>query len=84
MEFKRNLSYEYWADVFNINDDLNVMFINFLNCYIRTFNNSFLYKKSVSVHTSQPWLTTGIKVSCARKRELYLLSRNIDDLELTR
>jgi hypothetical protein len=74
MEFKKNLSYEYWA-VFNINDDLNVMFNNFLNSYIRIFNNSFPYKKSVSIHTSQPWLTTG---------ELYLLSRNTDDLQLTR
>jgi hypothetical protein len=84
MEFKKNLSYEYWADVFNINDDLNAMFNNFLNSYIRIFNNRFPYKKFISIHTSQPWLTIGIKVSCARKRELYLLSRNIDDLELTR
>jgi hypothetical protein len=80
-EFKNNLSTEYWADIFNIDDDINTMFNNFLNTYLRIFNNSFPCKKFILSHTNQPWLTTGIKVSCFRKRELYLLSRN---LELTR
>jgi hypothetical protein len=84
MEFKNNLSYECWSDVFNINDDLNVMFNNFLNTFLRIFNNSFPYNKFKLTHTKQPWLTTGIKVSCVLKREIYLLSRNLDDSELTR
>ena len=37
-EFKNNLSYEYWADVFNINEDVNIMFNNFLNTLLRIFN----------------------------------------------
>jgi hypothetical protein len=69
MEFKMNLSFEYWADVFNMNDDLNAIF----NTYLRIFNNSFPYKMFVSTHTRQPCLTTGIKVSCTRKRELTCL-----------
>ena len=27
----------------------------------------------------KPWLTTGIKVSCANKRKLYLIYRNSND-----
>jgi hypothetical protein len=84
MEFKMNLRCEYWADVFNLNDDLNSIFSNFLNTYLRIFNNNFPYKTFVSTHTRQPWLKPGIKVSSTCKRELYWLSRNIDDLELTR
>jgi hypothetical protein len=80
IKFKNNLGYECWAHVFNI----NVMFNNFLNTFLRIFNNSFPYNKFILTHTKQPWLTIGIKVSCIHKRELYLLSRNLNDSELTR
>jgi hypothetical protein len=69
IEFKNNLSTEYWADIFNINDDINTMFNNFINTYLRIFNNSFPCKKFILSHRNQPWLTTGIKVSRFRKRE---------------
>jgi hypothetical protein len=76
-EFKLNLNCEIWADV-------NLMFNNFLNNYLIIFNHSFPYKKYSSKQKSKTWLTTGIKISCARKRELYVLSRNTHNPELVR
>jgi hypothetical protein len=84
MEFGMSLSYESWADVFNISDDVNLLFNNFLNTYIRIFNHSFPYKTYYTNQTNQPWLTTGIKVSCAHKRELYMLSRETQNPEQIR
>jgi hypothetical protein len=43
-EFGMGLSYESWTNVFNISDDVNLMFNNFLNTYPRIFNYSFPYK----------------------------------------
>jgi hypothetical protein len=71
MDFKMNLSSESWVDVFNIHDD--IMFNNFLNTYLTIFNHTLPHEKFLSNYTSQPWITA-IKVSCARKRELFLLS----------
>jgi hypothetical protein len=84
MEFNTNFSYESWADVFNINDDVNLMFNTFLNIYLRLFNHSFPYKKYFPNKKNQTWITTGIKVSCARKRELYKFSRESGNPELIR
>jgi hypothetical protein len=44
MELGMSLSHESWADGFNISDDVNLMFNNFLNTYTRIFNHSFPYK----------------------------------------
>jgi hypothetical protein len=81
-EFKMNLSYESWTDIFNISDDVNLMFNSFINTYIRIFNQSFPYKKYTSKLTNQKWITNGIKVSCVHKRKLYMLSRNTDNPEI--
>jgi hypothetical protein len=45
MEFKMNLSYESWDNVFDIDDDVSLTFNNFLNLYLRISNLSFPYKK---------------------------------------
>jgi hypothetical protein len=83
MEFDIRHSHESWDDVFNIRDDVNLMFSNFLNTYIRVFNHSFPYKMYFpNQKKKQPWITTGIKVSCAHKRELYRLSRQTQNLEI--
>ena len=44
-EFKMNLSYENWENVFNSTseNDVNVIFNNFLNMYLRIFYCNFLY-----------------------------------------
>jgi hypothetical protein len=36
-EFKLKLNCEMWADVFTIEDDVNLMFNNFLNAYLIIF-----------------------------------------------
>jgi hypothetical protein len=82
MEFKTNLSYESWADVFNINANVKLMFSNFLNIYLRLVNHSIPYKKYFPNQKKQIWITTGIKVSCAHKRELYNLSRESGNPDL--
>jgi hypothetical protein len=43
-EFKLQLSYELWEDVFT-NNDVNISFNNFLNIYLRLFHTSFPIKK---------------------------------------
>jgi hypothetical protein len=38
------LSWEQWEDIFGIND-VNIIFNNFLNTYLRCYYSSFIYKK---------------------------------------
>jgi hypothetical protein len=48
MEFGMRLSHEPLDDVFNIRDDVNLMFNNFLNTYIRVFNHNSKNKIKMS------------------------------------
>jgi len=55
------------------------MFKHFQNILIRDFDNSFPLITTVNrcdSNKSNKWITNGIKMSCKRKRELYLLRRN--------
>jgi hypothetical protein len=72
------LSYENWDDVF-LEQDVNIIFNNFLNTYLRIFYASFPTIKSQNSYKPKPWLTTGIRISCANKRKLYLTYRNSND-----
>jgi hypothetical protein len=72
--FTSLLSYENWEDVF-LEKDVNILFNNFLNTYLRIFYASFPNIKTKNVHTPKPWLTTGIRISCTNKRKLYLTYR---------
>jgi hypothetical protein len=60
------------------------MFNNFLNIHLVIFNHSFPYKKHFTKQKNKTWLTTGIKISCAHKRELYVLSRTTGNPELVK
>ena len=80
-QFAVNLSYENWDNVF-IEEDINTVFINFLNTYIRIFNASFPLQKTYNTHFNKPWITPGIKTSYQHKRTLYLISRSSDNLKL--
>jgi hypothetical protein len=84
MEFKLNLSYENWEHVFNpeCDNDVNVIFNNFLNTYLRIFYSSFPSHKSLVKHTSNGWLTKGILISCRHKKDLYLLSKMSNNIFL--
>jgi len=58
------------------------MFNNFLNNYLRYYHSSFIKKeRKPQVRTNQ-WLTKGIRISCNRKKELFLLCRLINNCSL--
>ena len=73
-QFEINLSYGNWDNVF-MKEDINTVFNNFLNTYLRIFNYSFPLKKIYGTHNNKHWITMGIKTSCQHKGELYLISR---------
>ena len=71
-QFKINLSYESWTETFK-EESVDTNFKNFLNTYLRIFNHSFPYEKFNTNNNNKAWLTKGIKTSCQRKRDLYML-----------
>ena len=82
-EFQILLSWEQWEDVFGA-DDVNIMFNNFLNAYLICYYSSFDKKHVPKFNsTNNEWITKGIKVSCRKKRELYVLCRTRNDPALT-
>jgi len=60
-------------------DDANVSFNKFLNIYLRVFQACFTKKYINPKIVLKPWLTKGIKISCKRKRELYLRTRDSNE-----
>ena len=72
------LSFENLEEVF-LEENVNIIFNNFLNIYLRIFYASFLITKSQNSYKSKPWLTNGIRNSCANKMKLYLTYRNSND-----
>jgi hypothetical protein len=81
-EFKIRLSYESWDSIFNNNDNMDVdsLFNIFLNNYLRTVYTSFTLRKIIERGKSRQWITTGIKTSCNHKIQLYLLSKDSNDI----
>lgn len=79
--FKLKLSFEMWEDIFGATD-VNTMFNNFLNTYLRIFYSSFTKRKIKSKPNVHEWLTTGIRISCRNKRNLYLQCRTSNDIKL--
>ena len=59
--------------------NVNVIFNNFLNTFLRIFYACFPVHKSYHSLRQKPWLTSGIKISCVNKRKLYLTYRNNND-----
>ena len=81
-EFQSLLSWEQWEEVFGV-VDVNIMFNNFLNTYLRCYYSSFDKRRVYNSNcTSNEWITKGIKVSCRKKRELYVLCRTQNDYAL--
>jgi hypothetical protein len=81
-EFKLRLSYESWDSIFdNNNMDIDSLFNIFLNNYLRIFYTSFTLHKTIQ-RSNKSWITTGIKISCNHKKDLYLLSRDSNDINL--
>jgi hypothetical protein len=80
-KFQELLSYECWDDVF-VTDDANTPFNAFLNTYLKIFQSYFIKKKVTPKPNHYSWVTSGIKTSCKRKRELYLKLRQDNDPNL--
>jgi len=70
-QFKINLSYESWYNVFN-DEDLDSSYNNFLNTYLRIYYNSFPTQKVHINNNNKAWLTKGIRNSCQKKTESLL------------
>ena len=79
--FHRNLSYETWETVFST-EDINRMFNSFLDSYLKIFNSSFPLKRVYSAKKSTKWITPCIITSCKHKRELFIATRNSNNLAL--
>jgi F0F1-type ATP synthase gamma subunit len=74
------LSFETW-DIFEGND-VNALFSNFLNTYLRIYYSSLTENKMQCKHKDNTWITAGMKISCIDKRNLYLHSRKSNDTKL--
>jgi hypothetical protein len=61
-EFQLHLSYESWDNVF-IGDDVDTIFNNFLNIYLRIFYYAFPLLKCRNYYNNKPWITPGIRNS---------------------
>jgi hypothetical protein len=83
-EFKIRLSYESWDGVFDNNDNMDVdsLFNTFRDNYLMIFYTSSPLQKIIERHDNKSCITVGIKISCNRKKELYLLSRDSSDTNL--
>ena len=79
--FVLRLSYENWENVF-LEENVNKIFNNFLNTYLKIFYASFPIVKLKKSCKPKPWITKGIKVSCVKKRKLYLTYRNSNSLTI--
>ena len=82
VDFNAKLSYESWEDIFTDNN-VNTIFNNFLNMYLRIFYSKFLLRKVHHKSCNKAWLTPGIKTSCANKTKFFLIQRNSNDPNLT-
>jgi hypothetical protein len=82
-DFQLQLSYEQWDDVFG-NNNVNEIFNNFLNTYLRYYYSSFTKKVINTQHNYKHWITTGIKTSWKREREFSFLCRlsNVPNLKI--
>jgi len=79
--FKTHLSYEIWDTIFG-KQDVNEIFNNFHNIFLRIFHSSFPEKKIQLQDKGKTWITKGIRTSIKIKRDLYLKCRNSNNHKL--
>jgi hypothetical protein len=82
-DFIFTLSTESWPNIFNT-DDVNLMYISFMNTYLRIFYASFPLTRVTSQNKCNRLITVGIQTSCKHKRELFLLNRSLNNPVLKR
>jgi len=78
LTFINFLSHESWEEVF-IDEDVKLIFNNFLNIYLRNYNASFPIIKRIKLIKPSQWITSGIKISCITKLNLYVRYRDSKD-----
>jgi hypothetical protein len=88
-EFEIRLSYESWNSIFSNNDNMHEdsLFNIFLNNYLRIAYTSFPFQKKTTTKKTKrdkrrQRITTSIKTSCNCKRQLYVLSKDSNDIDL--
>jgi hypothetical protein len=74
-DFVTKLSNESW-DTISDCSDIDFKFNFFLNTNFRIFYSSFPLKRVKNKTKSKSWITEGIRTSCKRKRQLYLVSND--------
>jgi hypothetical protein len=62
--------------------DVDSLFNIFLNNYLKIVYTSFPLRKIIERGKSRQWITMGIKTSCNHKRQLYLLFKDSNDINL--
>jgi hypothetical protein len=75
--FSEQLSNETWEEVYHntdVNSAFNKFLLTFLNIYEASFPIAYLRNSN-----DKSWITTGIKISCQRKRILYNISKHSSD-----
>jgi len=77
---QEQLSQESWEDVFAA-EDVNSSFNKFLATFLTIFEANFPYKH-LSNDRDRGWISQGIRKSCQRKRSLYIISKNNDNLNI--
>jgi hypothetical protein len=78
------MNYESWDSIFdNNNMDIDSLLNLFQNNYLRIFYTSLpLHKTIQRGNRNKSWITTGIKISCNHNKDVYLLSRDNNDINL--
>ena len=69
---------ESWENVFSINA-VNSTFNKFLSTFLNNLEASFPYIY-LSNNRDKGWITQGVRKSSQRKRRLYIISNNSDNL----
>ena len=72
--FIEMLKNESWDNNLN-NNDVNESFILFLNTFLIIFESCFPMQYVTNNVPNNYWVTTGIKISCQRKKLLYIMSK---------
>jgi hypothetical protein len=79
INFQSLLKQETWQSVYQTQDI--IMFNSFLNTFLHIFEGSFPVTYRSTKEKKNDWITQGIKISCKRKRSLYTLTKNSNDLK---
>lgn len=63
-------------------NDADILFNSFLNTYVQVLYSCFPKISFNDRPNKKSWITVGIRISCKRRRDLYLLTRNNNDMKL--